>query len=80
MLTMEAAHTQSLPVQFHTGYGDSDANLLLADPLLLAPLMRLFPEVPVVMLHAAYPYTRKLGVLAATYPTRTSTCPMPSPS
>ena len=25
MLIMEAAHTQSLPVQFHTGYGDSDA-------------------------------------------------------
>ena len=55
-------------MQFHTGYGDSDANLILADPLLLAPLMRLFPEVPVVMLHGAYPYTRKLGVLAATYP------------
>jgi hypothetical protein len=46
MLIMEAAHTQSLPVQFHTGYGDSDANLILADPLLLAPLMRLFPECP----------------------------------
>ena len=68
MLTMEAAHAQDMPVQFHTGYGDSDANLILADPLLLAPLMRLFPEVPVVMLHAAYPYTRKLAVLAATYP------------
>jgi predicted TIM-barrel fold metal-dependent hydrolase len=68
MLTMEAAHAQDMPVQFHTGYGDSDANLILADPLLLAPLLRLFPEVPVVMLHGAYPYTRKLGVLAATYP------------
>jgi predicted TIM-barrel fold metal-dependent hydrolase len=68
MRIMEAAHAQEMPVQFHTGYGDSDANLLLADPLLLAPLMRLFPEVPVVMLHAAYPYTRKLAVLGATYP------------
>ncbi len=68
MLIMEAAHAQEMPVQFHTGYGDSDANLNLADPLLLAPLMRLFPEVPVVMLHGAYPYTRKLAVLAATYP------------
>jgi uncharacterized protein len=68
MLTMEAAHAQVMPVQFHTGYGDADANLVLADPLLLAPLLRLFPEVPVVMLHGAYPYTRKLAVLAATYP------------
>ena len=31
---MEAAHAQEMPVQFHTGYGDSDANLILADPLL----------------------------------------------
>ena len=78
---MEAAHTQSMPVQFHTGYGDSDANLILADPLLLAPLMRLFPEVPVVMLHGAYPVhaqaRRARGDLSRT---RTSTCRTPSRS
>jgi predicted TIM-barrel fold metal-dependent hydrolase len=68
MRTMEAAAAQELPVQFHTGYGDSDADLLLADPLHLAPLLRRFPGVAVVMLHGAYPYTRKAGVLAATYP------------
>ncbi|HYX84754.1 MAG TPA: amidohydrolase family protein [Gaiellales bacterium] len=68
MRSMEAAATQELPVQFHTGYGDSDADLLLADPLHLAPLLRRFPSVAVVMLHAAYPYTRKLAILAATYP------------
>jgi hypothetical protein len=68
MLAMRAAAAQELPVQFHTGYGDSDADLLLADPLHLAPVLRGFPGVPVVMLHGAYPYTRKLGVLAATYP------------
>jgi uncharacterized protein len=65
--TMRAAEAQGLPVQFHTGYGDSDADLLLADPLHLAPLLRRFPAVPVVMLHGAYPYTRSLSVLAATY-------------
>ncbi|MGZ4430310.1 MAG: amidohydrolase family protein [Gaiellales bacterium] len=64
---MEAARRQELPVQFHTGYGDADADLLLADPLHLRPLLHRFPTVPVVMLHGAYPYTRKLGVLAATY-------------
>jgi uncharacterized protein len=64
---MEAARDQELPVQFHTGYGDADADLLLADPLHLRPLLHRFPSVPVVMLHGAYPYTRKLGVLAATY-------------
>jgi hypothetical protein len=65
---IRAARAQELPVQFHTGYGDSDANLLLADPLHLAPLLRRFPDVPVVMLHGAYPFTRSLSVLAATYP------------
>ena len=64
---MEAARAQELPVQFHTGYGDADADLRLADPLHLAPLMRRFPEVAVVMLHGAYPWTRSLAVLAATY-------------
>jgi uncharacterized protein len=64
---MQAARAQELPVQFHTGYGDADADLRLADPLHLAPLMRMFPTVPVVMLHGAYPWTRSLAVLAGTY-------------
>jgi uncharacterized protein len=64
---MEAARAQELPVQFHTGYGDADADLRLADPLHLAPLLRRFPAVAVVMLHGAYPWTRSLAVLAATY-------------
>jgi hypothetical protein len=67
-LTMEAARAQELPVQFHTGYGDADADLLLADPFHMRGLLHEFPTVPIVMLHGAYPYTRKLGVLAATYP------------
>ena len=64
---MQAAAAQQLPVQFHTGYGDADADLRLADPLHLAPLLRRFPQVAVVMLHGAYPWTRSLAVLAATY-------------
>jgi uncharacterized protein len=67
-LAMRAAADQQLPVQFHCGYGDSDADLLLADPLHLAPLLRRHPTVPVVMLHGSYPYTRKAAVLATTYP------------
>jgi hypothetical protein len=68
LLTMDAARDQELPVQFHTGYGDADADLLLADPLHLRGVLHRYPTVPVVMLHGAYPYTRKLGILAATYP------------
>ncbi|HEX5261824.1 MAG TPA: amidohydrolase family protein [Gaiellales bacterium] len=65
--TMEAAADQELPVQFHAGYGDADLNMGLADPLHLTSLLRAFPTVPVVILHGAYPYTRKAAVLATTY-------------
>src|SRR5262249_5739410 len=58
------------PVQFHTGFGDTDVNLLQANPLLLRPLLetRRFASVPFVLLHAAYPYVRELSYLASVYP------------
>ena len=64
----EAAR-QEVPVQFHVGYGDTDTNLLLGDPLHLRTVLEK-PEyrgMPVVLLHGCYPYTRKGGYLAAVY-------------
>ena len=64
----EAAR-QEVPVQFHVGYGDTDTDLLLGDPLHLRAVLEK-PEyrgVPVVLLHGCYPYTRKGGYLAAVY-------------
>ncbi|MCX7594079.1 MAG: amidohydrolase family protein [Fischerella sp.] len=59
-----------LPVQFHTGYGDPDLDLRLANPLYLRRLLELreYRHVPVVLLHASYPYTREAGYLASVYP------------
>jgi predicted TIM-barrel fold metal-dependent hydrolase len=64
----EAAR-QELPVQFHTGYGDADADLLLANPLHLRAVLEnpAYRGMPVVVLHEAYPYTREGGYLAAVY-------------
>jgi predicted TIM-barrel fold metal-dependent hydrolase len=64
----EAAH-QEVPVQFHTGYGDADADLLLANPLHLRAVLEnpAYRHMPVVVLHEAYPYTREGGYLAAVY-------------
>jgi predicted TIM-barrel fold metal-dependent hydrolase len=64
----EAAR-QELPVQFHTGYGDSDADLLLGNPLHLRAVLEepAYRGMPVVLLHACYPYTREGGYLAAVY-------------
>ncbi|MHC5732068.1 MAG: amidohydrolase family protein, partial [Nostoc sp.] len=55
-----------LPVQFHTGYGDPDLDLRLANPLNLRYLLELpqYRHVPIVLLHASYPYMQEAGYLA----------------
>src|SRR5919199_5167675 len=64
----EAAR-QEVPVQFHVGYGDSDADLLLGNPLHLRAVLERpeYRSMPVVLLHECYPYTRQGGYLAAVY-------------
>ena len=64
----EAAR-QELPVQFHTGYGDTDADMLLANPLHLRTVLerREYRAMPVVLLHESYPYTRQGAYLATVY-------------
>lgn len=54
-------------VQFHTGLGDSDINLLLSSPTRLQQVIRNYPETIFVILHSSYPYTREAGYLAAVY-------------
>ena len=67
---LEIAERQTLPVQFHTGFGDADVDLLGANPLHLRALLEsdAYRSVPFVLLHASYPYVRELGYLAAIYP------------
>jgi len=57
-----------LPLQFHVGYGDADANLRHCDPLLLTPLLRATAGlgVPVMLLHN-YPFHRSAGYLAQVF-------------
>lgn len=57
------------PIQFHTGYGDPDLDLRLANPLHLRPIFedKTLRGVNVVMLHC-YPFLREAGYLAASYP------------
>ena len=67
---LEIAERQAMPVQIHTGFGDSDLDLRDANPLHLRPLLESgrYANVPFVLLHASYPYVRELGYLAAMYP------------
>lgn len=67
---LEINRELTLPVQFHTGFGDRDIDLLQANPLLLKTLFqeRKFYEFPIILLHAGYPYIREAGYLVNTYP------------
>ena len=55
-----------LPVQVHTGFGDSDLQLPRADPGHLKPLVERFRETQFVLLHC-YPFVREAGWLAHVY-------------
>lgn len=57
-----------LPIQFHVGYGDADADLARGDPLLLTPLLRATAGrgVPVMLLHN-YPFHRHAAYLAQVF-------------
>ncbi len=67
---LEIAAKHRLPVQFHTGFGDPDLDLRLANPLYLRQLLedRRWRDAPIVLLHASYPYAREAGYLASVYP------------
>ena len=68
-VTFAEAARQELPIQFHTGYGDTDADMLLANPLHLRAVLECkeYRSMPIILLHASYPYTRQAAYLTAVY-------------
>lgn len=64
-----SAVATGLPLQLHTGFGDTDLRLHRADPALLTDLIRAVAPTgcPLVLLHC-YPYHRQAAHLAAGYP------------
>ncbi|MCJ1398400.1 hypothetical protein MMC11_001598 [Xylographa trunciseda] len=63
--TIEGQHVK--PLQFHTGLGDNDIALRLSSPSHLQPFIKEYPKLPIVLLHASYPFTREAGYLASVY-------------
>lgn len=55
------------PLQFHTGLGDNDITLTKSSPSHLQEFIRKFPDLPIVLLHASYPWTKEAGYLASVY-------------
>ena len=66
---LDISERQRLPFQFHTGFGDADVDLRLANPLNFRPLLQSgkYTHVPWVLLHQGYPYVREAGYLASIY-------------
>jgi uncharacterized protein len=60
------AAARGLPIQVHVGFGDRDLDLHRTDPMLLLPLLRTMPPVPVLLLHC-YPFQRQAGYLAQAF-------------
>lgn len=69
MRAIEVAREIEVPVQIHTGLGDSDEDLLESNPLLLKSLFenKSFSSVKFVLLHC-YPFVPEAAHLAAIYP------------
>ncbi len=69
-LTFRYAAEQELPIQFHTGYGDSDTDMRQGNPLHLRDVLERgdLRGMKVVLLHESYPYTQLGAYLAAVYP------------
>ncbi|GER86064.1 hypothetical protein KDW_02260 [Dictyobacter vulcani] len=64
------AARQQMPIQFHTGYGDSDTDMRLGNPLHLRAVLEVsdYHSMPIILLHESYPYTQLGAYLAAIYP------------
>jgi predicted TIM-barrel fold metal-dependent hydrolase len=68
-IALEEAGRLELPVQFHTGFGDPDIDILTANPALLRPILAdpRYAGVSIVLLHMGYPYVRESAFLASLY-------------
>lgn len=76
-LISEMPNREKKPIQFHTGLGDNDITLTKASPSHLQVFIRTYPTVPIVLLHASYPFTRELGYLATVYANVYAVCEAP---
>lgn len=60
-LAAEVAGEHDVPIQFHSGFGDSDAHPQYVDPSYMWKFMKRHSNTDIVLLHASYPYTRTAG-------------------
>jgi hypothetical protein len=69
-LALSWANNERFPIQFHTGFGDPSVDLKTGNPIAMRPVLEHpgYRDVPIVMLHAGWPYVRESSYLASVYP------------
>jgi len=67
---LEVATNRDVPLQIHTGFGDKDLQLELANPLHLRAVLETpaYANARLVLLHGSYPFMREASYLASVYP------------
>jgi len=68
-LAAKNAIENDIPLQIHTGFGDSDLSLFRSDPALLKNFIEDGKNrgLKIVLLHAGYPYVKSAGWMASIY-------------
>ncbi|KAI9086321.1 hypothetical protein K1719_031775 [Acacia pycnantha] len=68
--SLEVAQSYDLPMQIHTGFGDTDLDMRLSNPLHLRAVLedKRYSKCRIVLLHASYPFSREASYLASVYP------------
>ncbi|KAG9146274.1 hypothetical protein Leryth_007977 [Lithospermum erythrorhizon] len=66
---LEVAKQYNLPMQVHTGFGDTDLDLRQSNPLNLRKILedKRFSNCLIVLLHASYPFMKEASYLASVY-------------
>ena len=69
-LALEQLAKQELPLQFHTGFGDTDEDLRLGNPLNLRSILeeRRYWGAPIILIHESWPFTREAALMSILYP------------
>lgn len=68
--TIKMCKNSKLPFQIHAAFGESNADVLNNNPLLLKRILdeAEYKDVTMVLVHGGYPYSFEAGYLAAMYP------------
>ncbi|KAF7935021.1 uncharacterized protein EAE98_003066 [Botrytis deweyae] len=64
LLIRESESSHKKPIQFHTSLGDDELPLTRSLPSHLEDFIREYSDVPIVLVHSCYPWTKEAGYLA----------------